>query len=84
MDHILKLGMLAIGAVLRLDDRLALHRRDNGMAYGTGLIKSRQTATILIAVFVLLGATFDSSHVVTTVGAGIIRARISRRSGQWS
>jgi phosphate/sulfate permease len=46
-----------------------------GMAYGTGLIKSRRVATILIAVFVILGATFDSSHVVTTVGTGIIRAQ---------
>lgn len=43
-----------------------------GMAYGTGLIRNRALATALIAVFVLIGATFDSSHVVSTVGTGII------------
>jgi phosphate/sulfate permease len=44
-----------------------------GMAYGSGVIKSPLVATILIAVFVLLGATFESKNVVTTVGTGIIR-----------
>lgn len=37
------------------------------------MIKSPITATILIAVFVILGATFESHNVVTTVGTGIIR-----------
>lgn len=44
-----------------------------GMAYGSGVIKSPLVATILIAVFVILGATFESHNVVTTVGTGIIR-----------
>jgi len=44
-----------------------------GMAYGSGVIKSPLVATILIAVFVLLGATFESHNVVKTVGTGIIR-----------
>jgi phosphate/sulfate permease len=44
-----------------------------GMAYGSGVIKSPLAATILIAVFVILGATFESHNVVKTVGTGIIR-----------
>jgi len=44
-----------------------------GMAYSTGIIKNPRTATILIAFFVILGATFESHNVVTTVGTGIIR-----------
>lgn len=44
-----------------------------GMAYGSGVIKSPLVATILIAFFLLLGATFESHNVVTTVGTGIIR-----------
>jgi len=44
-----------------------------GMAYGSGVIKSPLTATILIAVCVVLGATFESHNVVKTVGTGIIR-----------
>jgi phosphate/sulfate permease len=43
-----------------------------GMAYGAGVIKNPTTALALIAIFVLLGATFESRHVVETVGAGII------------
>jgi phosphate/sulfate permease len=46
-----------------------------GMAYGTGVIKSPRTATLLIAVFVILGATFESHNVVQTVGTGIIRGQ---------
>jgi phosphate/sulfate permease len=44
-----------------------------GMAYGAGIIKSPTTATILIAIFALSGATFESHNVVSTVGTGIIR-----------
>lgn len=44
-----------------------------GMAYGSGVVKSPLTATILIAVFVILGATFESHNVVKTVGTGIIK-----------
>ena len=47
-----------------------------GMAYGSGIIKSPTIATILIAIFALLGATFESRSVVTTVGTGIIRGKI--------
>lgn len=43
-----------------------------GMAYGAGVIKRRSTALILIAVFVIAGATLESHNVVTTIGAGII------------
>lgn len=45
-----------------------------GMAYSCGIIKSPRTATLLIAFFVILGATFESHNVVTTVGTGIIRS----------
>jgi phosphate/sulfate permease len=44
-----------------------------GMAYGSGVIKKPFTAVVLIAIFVILGATFESSHVVQTVGTGIVR-----------
>jgi len=44
-----------------------------GMAYGSGVIKSPVTAVTLIAFFAILGATFESHNVVTTVGTGIIR-----------
>ena len=44
-----------------------------GMAYGSGIVKSPTTATILIAVFALLGATFESHNVVETVGTGIMK-----------
>lgn len=43
------------------------------MACGSGVIRSPLTATILIAIFVLLGATFESHNVVKTLGTGIIR-----------
>lgn len=44
-----------------------------GMAYGSGIVKSPILATILVAFFALLGATFESRHVVETVGTGIIK-----------
>ncbi len=44
-----------------------------GMAYGTGIVKNPLVATSLIAIFVILGATFDSHNVTRTVGTGIIR-----------
>ena len=44
-----------------------------GMAYGAGgVVKKRSTALLLIAVFVIAGATLESHNVVTTVGTGII------------
>lgn len=44
-----------------------------GMAYGAGVIKKPITACLLIAFFVVIGATFESHNVVKTVGDGIIR-----------
>lgn len=44
-----------------------------GMAYGSGIVKSRMIATSLVAIFALLGATFESRHVVETVGTGIMK-----------
>ncbi|WP_087135151.1 inorganic phosphate transporter [Caballeronia arationis] len=43
-----------------------------GMAYGTGVIRKPMTALLLIAFFVVLGATFECHNVVTTVGTRII------------
>jgi phosphate/sulfate permease len=43
-----------------------------GMAYGAGVIKRPLTALLLIAGFVILGATLESHNVVATVGTGII------------
>jgi len=45
-----------------------------GTAFGAKLIKPRN-ATILIAIFVLLGATLESHNVVKTVGTGVIEAQ---------
>lgn len=45
-----------------------------GTAFGANLIKPRN-ATILIAIFVLLGSTLESHNVVTTVGTGVIEAK---------
>jgi phosphate/sulfate permease len=42
-----------------------------GTAFGAKLVKPR-TATILIAICVLLGATLESHNVVKTVGTGVI------------
>ncbi|MCA1959302.1 MAG: inorganic phosphate transporter family protein [Desulfomonile sp.] len=44
-----------------------------GMAYGSGVVKGPIVATILVAFFALLGATFESHNVVETVGTGIIK-----------
>jgi phosphate/sulfate permease len=43
-----------------------------GMAYGAGIIKKPMTALLLVAFFVVLGATLESHSVVQTVGTGII------------
>jgi len=45
-----------------------------GTAFGAKLIKPRN-ATILIAIFVLLGATLESHNVVKTVGTAVIEAK---------
>lgn len=73
MDQALTIGMLVSGLFFGWTIGSHYTGATMGMAYGTGLIKSRTVATALIAVFVILGATFDSSHVVSTVGTGIIR-----------
>jgi phosphate/sulfate permease len=73
MDQALTTGMLLSGLFFGWTIGSHYTGATMGMAYGTGLIKSRTLATVLIAVFVLIGATFDSSHVVSTVGTGIIR-----------
>lgn len=73
MDRVLTTGMLLSGLFFGWTIGSHYTGATMGMAYGTGLIKSRTWATVLIAFFVLLGATFDSSHVVSTVGTGIVR-----------
>lgn len=73
MEQALTTGMLISGLFFGWTIGSHYTGATMGMAYGTGLIKSRTLATILIAIFVLIGATFDSSHVVSTVGTGIIR-----------
>lgn len=73
MDQALTTGMLVSGLFFGWTIGSHYTGATMGMAYGTGLIKSRTWATVLIALFVLIGATFDSSHVVSTVGTGIVR-----------
>jgi phosphate/sulfate permease len=73
MDQFLNAGMLASGLFFGWTIGSHYTGATMGMAYGSGLIKSRFVATGLIAIFVILGATFDSEHVVATVGTGIIR-----------
>jgi phosphate/sulfate permease len=73
MEHFLTNAMLASGLFFGWTIGSHYTGATMGMAYGSGLIKSRFVATLLIAVFVLLGATFDSDHVVATVGTGIVR-----------
>ncbi|HMO29895.1 inorganic phosphate transporter [Enterovirga sp.] len=73
MDQVLTIGMLVSGLFFGWTIGSHYTGATMGMAYGSGLIRSRTLATVLIAVFVLIGATFDSSHVVSTVGTGIIR-----------
>lgn len=73
MDQLLNAGMLVSGLFFGWTIGSHYTGATMGMAYGSGLIKSRLLATSLIAVFVLIGATFDSEHVVSTVGTGIIR-----------
>lgn len=73
MDQTLRIGMLLSGLFFGWTIGSHYTGATMGMAYGTGLIKSRTLATVLIAMFVLIGATFDSSHVISTVGTGIVR-----------
>jgi phosphate/sulfate permease len=73
MDTFLLVGMIASGLFFGWTIGSHYTGATMGMAYGSGVIKSPLTATILIAVFVVLGATFESHNVVKTVGTGIIR-----------
>jgi len=73
MDNLLVIAMVASGLFFGWTIGSHYTGATMGMAYGSGVIKSPVTATVLIAVFVILGATFESHNVVTTVGTGIIR-----------
>lgn len=75
MEYALTIGMLVSGLFFGWTIGSHYTGATMGMAYGAGVIKSRTLSVALIAVFVLIGATVDSSHVVATVGAGIIRAQ---------
>jgi phosphate/sulfate permease len=73
MDHILTIGMLMSGLFFGWTIGSHYTGATMGMAYGSGIIKSRLLATVFIAVLVPIGATFDNEHVVSTVETGIIR-----------
>ncbi len=73
MENFLLVGMVLSGLFFGWTIGSHYTGATMGMAYGSGVIKSPLTATILIAVFVVLGATFESHNVVKTVGTGIIR-----------
>jgi phosphate/sulfate permease len=73
MDDFLMAGMIVSGLFFGWTIGSHYTGATMGMAYGSGVIKSPLTATILIAIFVILGATFESHNVVKTVGTGIIR-----------
>lgn len=72
-NQLLIIGMVASGLFFGWTIGSHYTGATMGMAYGSGVIKSPLVATILIAFFLLLGATFESHNVVTTVGTGIIR-----------
>jgi phosphate/sulfate permease len=73
MDTFLLVGMIISGLFFGWTIGSHYTGATMGMAYGSGVIKSPLTATILIAFFAILGATFESHNVVKTVGTGIIR-----------
>lgn len=73
MDSFLLVGMLVSGLFFGWTIGSHYTWATMGMAYGSGVIKSPLTAAVLIAFFVLLGATFESHKVEKTVGTGIIR-----------
>ena len=73
MEFYLTLGMIFSGLFFGWTIGSHYTGATMGMAYGSGVIKKPSTALILIAVFVILGATFESHNVVKTVGTGIIR-----------
>lgn len=73
MEHYLTIGMLVSGLFFGWTIGSHYTGATMGMAYGAGIIKKPITACLLIAFFVILGATFESHNVVNTVGTGIIR-----------
>lgn len=73
MDDYLVVGMVLSGLFFGWTIGSHYTGATMGMAYGSGVIKSPVTATVLIAFFLILGATFESHNVVKTVGTGIIR-----------
>lgn len=73
MDQFLIWGMVASGLFFGWTIGSHYTGATMGMAYGAGVIKRPIVACLLIAFFVILGATFESHNVVKTVGTGIIR-----------
>lgn len=73
MENILTIGMIVSGLFFGWTIGSHYTGATMGMAYGAGIIKRPLTACLLIAFFVILGATFESHNVVKTVGTGIIR-----------
>lgn len=73
MEFYLTIGMILSGLFFGWTIGSHYTGATMGMAYGSGVIKKPSTALILIAIFVILGATFESHNVVKTVGTGIIR-----------
>lgn len=73
MESFLNIGMVVSGLFFGWTIGSHYTGATMGMAYGAGIIKKPTTAVILIAFFVILGATFESHNVVKTVGTGIIR-----------
>ncbi len=47
-----------------------------GVAYGAGAIKRRQTALLLCAIGIILGAAFGGGNVIKTMGSGIIPSSV--------
>jgi phosphate/sulfate permease len=73
MEQFLVVGMVTSGLFFGWTIGSHYTGATMGMAYGAGVIKRPIVACLLIAFFVILGATFESHNVVKTVGTGIIR-----------
>jgi phosphate/sulfate permease len=74
MESVLTIGMVLSGLFFGWAIGSHYTGATMRMAYGVGVVKRPTTALALIAVFVVLGATFESRHVVETGGTGIIPA----------
>jgi PiT family inorganic phosphate transporter len=73
MDTVFLIGMIASGLFFGWTIGSHYTGAVMGTAFGAKLISARK-ATILIAISVVLGATFESHNVVKTVGTGVIDA----------